>query len=253
MHPHFCQCLEFLEQFVTDPLDSSPSPAKFQLSTLCFVLPPNYLVSSTERLWDIIFPEGPDHIFFGKSYGRHYAVKSLGWTLEICTKWDRDTYHVLEFFSEHAIKVHHLNGNEVHKGRRGIRTSPGIELLDVHYGHVEVTRKCVPEDVLSHRLSCVAITFYQYLCDFSSAWKNLAKPEGLHIMARKSVHRPWLTRQQTGRNLGRQSFLQRLQGEIPPYEYKALQPPHISAYMKLAWTLKILHCVVLMAKNQTIS
>ena len=139
-------------------------------------------------------------------------------------EWDRTTYLVLIFFPE---GYEHALGMNVSEDGRSYGTSPGIEPLDVHYGRVEATRKRVPEEVLSHRLACVAIAFYQYLRDFGSTWKRLAKPED------------------------RRSFLQRLRAETPSQsdDYGAIQPLHMSAYVKLAWALTILHRVLLKARK----
>lgn len=110
---------------------------------------------------------------------------------------------------------------------RSCGTSPGIEPLDVHYGRVEATRKRVPEEVLSHRLACVAIAFYQYLCDFGFTWKRLAKTED------------------------RRNFLRMLRAEIPSStpDFEGIQPLHTSTYVKLAWALTILHRVLLKARK----
>ena len=247
MHPRF---LQRLAQLVIHDLESCPSPGKFQLlSALYVVLPPNYLVSTTERLRDIIFPAESEPGYFWCELWEELCLEVFGLDFTD-SDWDLRSYIVLGFYPEGYERANKEgSGEEVREDGRRFGTSPGIEPLDVHYGRVEATRRCVPEDVLSHRLSCVAIAFYQYLCDFGSAWKKLAKPEGLHIVARKSVHRPWLTSRRTGRNLGRRSFLRRLQGETPSQGYKALQPTHISTYVKLAWTLKILHQILFMARK----
>jgi len=145
------------------------------------------------------------------------------------SKWDETTYIVLDFFPEgyeHAnVNLDEFGGDEVFEDGRSFRSSPGIGPLDVHYGRIEATRKLVPEDVLSHRLACVAIAFYQYLCNFGSTWKSLAKAED------------------------RRSFLQELQFEIPSDEYEAVQPLYTSTYVKVAWALTILRRVLLKAKK----
>ena len=246
MHPHFCQRLA---QLVTHDLESGPSPEKFQLlSALYFILPLNYLVSTTKRLQGIIFPAELQPLFFWCDLWNVLCCEVFGLDFTD-SEWDLGNYIVLGFFPEGYEHAKENGVEEIHEDGRGPRTSPGIEPLDVHYGRVEATRKCVPEDVLSHRLSYVAMAFYQYVCDFGSSWKKLANPEGRDIMARKSMHRPWLTSRRTGRNFGRRSFLRRLRGEMSSYGYGALQPPHISTYVKLAWALKILHHVLFMARK----
>jgi len=147
------------------------------------------------------------------------------------SEWDGLTYLVLDYFPEgyeHAnVHFYEFGGDKVFEDGRSARCSPGIEPLDVHYGRVEATRKLVPEDILSHRLACVAIAFYQYLCDFGSTWKSLAKPED------------------------RQSFLQELRLEIPSDEYEAVQPLYTSTYVKVAWAVTILRRVLFKARKSS--
>jgi len=141
------------------------------------------------------------------------------------SEWDKTTYLVLDFFPEGYEHANEFGGDQVFENGRIAECSPGIEPLDVHYGRVEATRKLVPEDILSDRLACVAIAFYQYLCDFGSTWGSLAKPED------------------------RRSFLQELRFEIPSKEDEAVQPLYTSTYVKVAWALTILRCVLSKAKK----
>jgi hypothetical protein len=143
------------------------------------------------------------------------------------SEWDGLTYLVLDFAPEGYENANRVRGDEVSEDGRVAWCSPGIEPLDVHYGRVEATRKLVPEDVLSNRLACVAIAFYQYLCDFGSTWKSLAKPED------------------------RQSFLQELRLEIPSDEYEAVQPLYTSTYVKVAWAVTILRRVLFKARKSS--
>jgi hypothetical protein len=150
------------------------------------------------------------------------------------SEWDGLTYLVLDFAPEGYEHANRVRGDEVSEDGRSSRCSPGIEPVDVHYGRVEATRKLVPEEVLFHRLACVAIAFYQYLCDFGSTWKSLAKPED------------------------RQSFLQELRLEQESFELSYasfelydVQPLYSSTYVKVAWALTILHHVLLKARKSS--
>jgi hypothetical protein len=183
------------------------------------------LVSTTGRLRNVIFPAESEPLLFWNAIWRELCLEVFGLD-STHSEWDYTTYLVLDFFPEgyeHANEF--FKDSEVLEDGRSARVAPGIEPLDVHYGRVEATRKHVAEDVLSHRLACVAIAFYQYLCDFGSTWKHLAKAED------------------------RRSFLRRLRAETPLHEFEAIQPLYTSTYVKLAWALKILHRVLLKARK----
>ena len=182
------------------------------------------MASTTERLRNVIFPAKSWLICFWSDIWKELCLEVFDLD-STDSEWDQTTYFLLEFFPEGYVDASEFVDDEVFVDGGPPWTSPGIEPLDVHYGRVEATRKHVPEDVLSHRLVCVAIAFYQYLCDFGSTWKHLAKPED------------------------RQSFLRRLRAETSLYGSRAIQPLYISTYVKLVWALRILHRVLLKARK----
>jgi len=97
------------------------------------------------------------------------------------------------------------------------------------WGHLDVTKRIIPEPILSHRIACIAFSCMQYL--HRQDPNNHPNQDNLHATwAMKSKQSPWLWRQRI-RSISTGHQRPTLDGDVPKYSFsQSLRRSHQMLY-----------------------